>query len=77
MKKIDINDIEDGYKLELLRHFLIEKGKEMLSAQSTINEILGINENDISLVVKYLNNDLTIFVGDNEEMKKAVKNEDI
>ena len=77
MKKSDIKDIEDGYRLEFLKHFLVEKSQEIISAQATINEILGLEDSDISIVVKYLNDELTIFVGTEEKMKKAVKNGEI
>lgn len=77
MKTIDIKDIEDGYKLEFLKHFLIEKSQEIISVQATINEILGLKDSDISIVVKYLNDEISIYVGDNDSMKGAVKNGEI
>lgn len=74
MKTIDIDTIEDGYKIEILRELLAEKGQELISIQATENNILGLSSEDISVVVKYIDNELTIFVGDNKSMKEAVKN---
>lgn len=77
MKTIDIKDIEDGYRLEFLKKYLIEKSQEIISVQATINEILGLEDSDISIVVKYLNDELSIYVGDNDSMRKGVKNGEI
>ncbi|WP_447533042.1 hypothetical protein [Enterobacter hormaechei] len=77
MKTIDINNIEDGYKIETLQKLLALKGEELISIQATANEILDVSNDDISIIVKYLNGELTIFVGDHKTMKGVVENGEI
>lgn len=77
MKTIDISNIEDGYKVKLLQGFFKEKCQELIHIQAAENDLLDLCSDDISIVVKYINDELTIFVGTNEAMKGAVKNGEI
>lgn len=77
MKTIDISNIEDGYKIATLQKLLSEKSRELINIQATANAILDLQYDDIAIVVKYVNDELTIFVGDEETMKKAVKDGEV
>lgn len=77
MKSIDISDIEDGYKLKKLQSFLIAQSKSIVNTQAEINRILDLDTDDISVVVRYVDEELILFVGTHENMRKAVEDGDL
>ncbi len=77
MKVIDIENIEDGYKLEKLQSFLIAQSKSIVNTQAEINRILDLDIDDISVVVRYVDEELILFVGTHENMRKAVEDGDL
>lgn len=77
MKSIDISDIEDGYKLKKLQSFLIAQSKSIVNTQAEINRILDLDIDDISVVVRYVDEELILFVGTHEKMRKAVEDGDL
>lgn len=74
MKTIDINDIESNEELEFLQRAVFDSCHDLVSFQAGIHRILNVPDNDVAVVVKFINGDLTIIAGDHNAITEAVKN---